>query len=383
MVIGPRAQWLRRVLLLAVAGGALAAVLGGLGRLGFDMPGAEWAMDHGPLFVLGVFQTVVGLERAVALGKPWGYGAPILGGIGAIGMVASFTLAPWLSVGAGGWLVLVNCAIVHRQTAAFTWLMLLGSVVLWGGSLTWALGRPVFEVVSSWLAFFVLTIIAERLELSRLAPTPPWAPRLLIVLALLYAAASVSACLAIPLAPQVMGALLVALACWQLRFDLARRTLRRSGLPRFAALGVLLGTSWLLVAGTLLAFHGLPRAGPFYDAILHAVFVGFVLSMVFAHAPIILPAVARIDLPFHTSLYVPLIALHGGLIARVLGDVLEAVEVRRIGGLANALSLALFAGTAFVARHFGSVRSETARSVTSSPETAERPQRMGSGPGAH
>jgi len=101
-----------------------------------------------------------------------------------------------------------------------------------------------------------------------------------------------------------------------LRYDLARRTLRQHGLPRYAAVAALLGAFWLGCSGVLLAVSGLPVAGPVYDAILHGIFVGFVLSMVFGHAPIILPAVARAPLPFHTVLYSPLLALHAGLVAR-------------------------------------------------------------------
>ncbi len=41
-------------------------------------------MAHGPLMVGGFLGTVIGLERAVALGKPWPYAAPLLTGIGAI-----------------------------------------------------------------------------------------------------------------------------------------------------------------------------------------------------------------------------------------------------------------------------------------------------------
>jgi hypothetical protein len=91
-----------------------------------------------------------------------------------------------------------------------------------------------------------------------------------LLLALLYVAAVAAACALVPLGTRAAGGLLVALAMWQLRFDVARRGLRRPGLPRFAALGVLAGTIWLVVAGALLALRGLPPAGPLYDAVLHA-----------------------------------------------------------------------------------------------------------------
>ena len=76
-----------------------------------------------------------------------------------------------------------------------------------------------------------------------------------------------------------------------------------------------------------------------YDAALHAVFVGFVFSMVFGHAPVILPAVLRVRFPYHPVLYVPLVVLHASLAVRVLVSV-------PVGAWGNAAAIALFVATA-------------------------------------
>lgn len=60
--------------------------------------------------------------------------------------------------------------------------------------------------------------------------------------------------------------------------------------------------------------------GLVYDAAVHAVFIGFTLSMIFAHAPVILPAVVHRALPYHSVLYVPVSAVHLGLIVRIVSD---------------------------------------------------------------
>lgn len=369
----------RRAILVGVAGAAIAAVLFGLARLGLDVPGARGAGEHGPLFVLGVFSTMIGLERAVALARPWGYGAPALGVVAALGLVARLGVAPWVAVASSACLVAVNVALVRRRAVAHTWLMVLGAALLAAGAFLWALGRPVFEVVPGWLAFFVLTIVAERIELSRLAPTPRWATRLVVALALLVAAAAAGTHFSASIAPRVLGGLFVALSVWEVRFDLARRLLRIPGLPRFAATGVLAGTGWLGLSGLVLLTHGLPPAGPHYDAAVHAVLVGFVLSMVFAHAPIILPAVARLELPFHPVLYAPLAVLHAGLVLRILGDVLGNVDLRRAGAVGNAATLALFFMAALLARSLARPRRASARSTTprraGSPRPRPRPRR--------
>ncbi len=345
----PRA---RRALLVATAAMALLGLLAGLARLGFAVPfGASRVMAHGPLLVMGVFGTVIALERAVAYGARWGYAAPALGVAGAwltgLGLPRGGALA---SLAAATALVALNAAIVRRQSAPFTWLMLLGSGVLEAGALGAVAGRTVPALVPSWIVFFALTIVSERLELSRLAPTPRWATHALVGLSWVLALLAVGALVSPWLGARPLGPPLALAAAWELRFDLARRTIRQPGLARYAAIGVLLGAFWLLIAGLALTAIGLPGAGPHYDAVLHAVFVGFVLSMVFAHAPIILPAVARVEVPFHPILYAPLALLHGGLVARLLGDATGELALRQAGGLSNALALAALVGAVLWSR---------------------------------
>jgi hypothetical protein len=317
-------------------------------------------MHHGPLFVLGVFGTVIGLERAVALGQTWAYAAPGLGATAALALLAgSAPLGAFLALGSALALLLVNIAVVRRQSAAFTWIMLLGSALLVLGCSAWATGRAIFQVIPSWTAFFVLTIVAERLELSRLAPRPRWATAAVTALCALTSVATVAALAAGGPWLHVNGALCALIATWLFRFDLARRTIQTRGLPRFAGLGVLSGAAWLLLSGATQAVVGLPPAGPLYDAVLHGIFVGFVLSMVLAHAPIILPAVAGVRLPFHPAMYLPLGVLHIGLVIRILGDFAASAELRRYGGLGNALALVLFAFVIVLTRLGRAGRSET------------------------
>ena len=39
-------------------------------------------------------------------------------------------------------------------------------------------------------------------------------------------------------------------------------------------------------------------AGPSYDAILHTAFLGFVMTMIFAHTPIVFPAVLHLPVAY-------------------------------------------------------------------------------------
>jgi hypothetical protein len=82
---------------------------------------------------------------------------------------------------------------------------------------------------------------------------------------------------------------------------------------------------------------------------MHAVFLGFTMSMIFVHAPVILPAVLRRPLPYHPALYAPLALLHVSLLARVaLGDGIGWALAWRWSGVANIVAVLGFATCAVV-----------------------------------
>ena len=76
-------------------------------------------------------------------------------------------------------------------------------------------------------------------------------------------------------------------------------------------------------------------AGPRYDAILHVVFVGFVILMIFSHAPIIFPSILGVPINFQPAFYVHLILLHASLALRVIVDYTNLHTIRMWGGLLN------------------------------------------------
>jgi hypothetical protein len=82
-----------------------------------------------------------------------------------------------------------------------------------------------------------------------------------------------------------------------------------------------------------------------YDAALHSIFVGFVISMIFGHAPIIFPAILGVPITYRPAFAVQLILLHLSLLIRILGDLANLVAVRRWGGFLNEIALLLFLAT--------------------------------------
>jgi len=163
------------------------------------------------------------------------------------------------------------------------------------------------------------------------------------LLSFLGCLALVSAGLVVSLAWPAAGIRLAGLGLWLLRFDLARRTVRQTGLTRFIALCLLPGYAWLVFAGGLWVLEAARfGGGPWYDAMLHSVLVGFVISMVFGHAPLILPAVTGGALPYHPRFYLHLALLHIGLALRVLGDLALWPAARQWGGLLNVVAILIF-----------------------------------------
>jgi hypothetical protein len=119
-------------------------------------------------------------------------------------------------------------------------------------------------------------------------------------------------------------------------------------MPRYTAISLLVGYFWLAIAGVMALGFGQLVPGRMYDAFLHAIFLGFVFSMLFAHAPIIFPAVLGYPVVFHPSFYVFLIMLHVSLVIRIGADLLDFWQLRLWAGLLNGFALTLFIITMMV-----------------------------------
>ncbi|KQV89092.1 hypothetical protein [Pelomonas sp. Root1237] len=330
---------------LAFAGLAVVALVagiaGGLVRAGVAVPVASAAVaTHAFLMICAFMGTVIGIERAVALKHPAGFAGPLASGAAGLVMLSGAPgLAAWLAAGASLAFVGVNLAVVRRQRAAHTLLLLAGAVAWAAGSLLHALGLMAGAVVPLWFCFLVFTIAAERLEMTRLMRRHAGAgPALLAILAVAACGAVLSGLVA-DVGGLLYGLSLAALASWLAVFDIARRTVRAAGLSRYMALCLLTGYFWLAVAG--LAWAGTALGLPWRDAALHGLALGFVFSMVFGHAPVILPAVARVKLAFGWPFYLPLALLHASLAVRLFGGLFDA-RMTAAGATGNALAIAAF-----------------------------------------
>ncbi len=326
----------RPVRLLLLASGMAALVAGiwtGLWRAGWHLP--VYAVNlpnlHGPLMIAGFLGTLISLERAVALKRLWGFAAPVVTGLGAALMVAGIEhlISPIL-ITAGSLILTIIFLALFRREVAWHYAVMGFGVNLWLiGNLLWLRGFGLPELVPWWMGFLVLTVAGERLELNRLLQLTGRPLSLFLSIIGLFILAAFVSLFYYGGGMRLVGFSLILLALWLLRYDMARRSLKQGGLSRYMGYTLLIGYGWLVLAGLLSVWKGGVVAGNYYDAILHAVFVGFIFSMIFGHAPVIFPALLQVPLAFRTAFYLPLILLHLSLLLRIGGDVFFMDAVRQ------------------------------------------------------
>jgi hypothetical protein len=355
-----RYRW--QIPLMALAALALlAGMWGGVLRLGWQFPPIiiRLSAQHGPLMISGFLGTLISLERAVALNQYENgrrllyFLGPLLSGIG--GVLLFFALPATIprlfaTLGAAG-LVWLFVIINRRQPTADHLVMGLGALLWLVGNGLWLAGTPIFRLVPWWAGFLILTIAGERLELGRVLLHRLRVRQLFVGIVALFVAGLLLSLVAFDVGLRLAGVALIALGVWLLRYDIARCTIRQKGLTRFIAACLLPGYVWLMVGGLFwLMYGGQYMAGPYYSVMLHTLFLGFVFSMIFGHAPIIIPALLGVQISYSPLFYFHLVLLHLSLALRVGSDLLLWLPGRRWGGLLNMVVVLLFMGvTAVVA----------------------------------
>lgn len=297
--------------------------------------GSTWAGRHGALMVGGFLGTLIAVERAVTLTK-WALLVPLVNGSSLLWWTIGYPDGAVFSLLFGGiGLSILTWWPIRKQLTIHGVLIWLGAVWYMIGALQlYATGWYV-PVFPWWMAFFLFTIVGERLELSRYLAIPKWAKALLFICLGAFL-------LGVMLPYHMYGRWLLAAgvagsALWLLQFDMARKAIRRLGVHRFVAGNLLIGYFWLLVSAVLFLSDW---SGGGYDATLHTFFIGFVMAMVLAHAPIIFPGVFRIVVqPYHPVLWVWSILLHVTLLMRIIGDYSGLSSWQSWGSAGNGIAI--------------------------------------------
>lgn len=322
----------------------LLALWAGLLRIGWALPSfPNLSISHGPLMVSGFLGVLIPLERAVAIRQKWMFAVPLLAGMGWIGLLIVPFLGGLLLTLASLGALMILFVMLRREPRVHTFTMFAGMAAWVIGNVLWMFGFPIFKIVYLWMAFLILTIAGERLELSRVRNPSPRQLRLFGLIAVVLAAGAVLSVPELNWGTRLSGFAMLALSLWFFSNDIAARNIRHANpLTRYIATCLFSGFFWLGVGGVLQMYFGALYAGPWYDAALHTIFVGFVISMIFGHAPIIFPAILGVPITYRGAFYVHLILLHLSLVIRLLGDLTLQLEVRRWGGFLNEVAILLF-----------------------------------------
>ncbi len=327
------------VLLALVTG-----VIGGWIRLGWSIDLLPSSYLHGLLMTGAFLGTLITLERTVSMPSNWWRAFPAISALSTIFFLSGnkeLGIAA-LMVGNVG-LLAVYILMMAKHKDAY-WYMLLA------GGTCWLLGNIVLLKVGLiaaastwWMGFIFLTIVGERLELTRYLNVPKWAKTLLWVFAAMLVVG-----IALPFhstyGKQLMGAASIGAALWLMKYDMARIGIRKQGFHRYVATGLLVGYGWLLLNGLMVFL--IPNHPLFYGLYLHTFFLGFAFSMIWAHAPIIFPAILKTsERPFHPILWVIWGLFQITLIGRIYFAWMEDIAMRKLLGGANGIVILMMFAT--------------------------------------
>lgn len=318
----------------------LAAIWAGWIRIGWTLPITNIAALHGALMVNSFLASLIFLERAVTFKNKLVLLLPLANALSGLAFAAAMTAVGQILfiIGSLGFAVMC-CYFIYYHKELYYYVFLGAAICLTVGNII--LFRTNFypHAVNWWIGFLLFTIVGERLELSKFLPLNK-AKRILLMICL----ASILFAIVLPSAVYgnfILAIAMAATALWLLKYDMAKRSIKASGQHRYSGILLLAGFIWLLIMALLLFFYNHLTFG--YDAVLHSFFIGFVFSMIFSHAPIILPAVTKLPIKIYRPfLYYWFILLQLSLSVRIIADLVGDVLCRKIAGLANGIIILLF-----------------------------------------
>ncbi|SHN25565.1 hypothetical protein SAMN04488057_11437 [Cyclobacterium lianum] len=327
-------------LLPVILGCLIMGIVGGWIRLGYlAFPIPEAAAHHGLLMVGGFLGALISLERAMVMKHRAWLLVPLLAVLS-----LPLLLGGWPMAGSALLLAASTCLVVLmyiqtlRLSEIHTYIIALGAAAWMLGNFAWIYSGFVPMATGWWMAFLLFTILGERVELNRFLPTPEWAKGIFIAGMVLFGLG-----LLLPFhqwGNSTLGFASVLLAFWLLRFDMARKAAGKPGQFRYTGIGLLTGYLWLALHGLILAW--MENHPYYYDLYLHTFFLGFTFSMIWAHAPIIIPAVFKVHANiFHPVLWLGWSLFQLSLAGRMIAAWQEDTYWRKLFGILNGWTILL------------------------------------------
>lgn len=329
-------------------------MVGGWIRIGYtEIAISGSAANHGILMVGGFLGTLISLERAMVMRHKVWLVVPLISGLSIPVLLLlgwpTFGMAMMLSASLG--LMGIMYLQSLRHPALYQYVMSVGALSWMLGNFSLLYTGFVPGAVPWWIGFVLFTIVGERLELSKFLPTPVIAKK-----ALVWLLAAFFIGLWLPFHDYgnwLMGAAIIFMSFWLLHFDIAKVAAQKSKQFKYIGIGLRVGYFWLTLHGIILTFM---TAHSFhYDLYIHTFFLGFTFSMIWAHAPIILPMILNIKINlYHPILWIGWSIFQLSLLGRILSSVFGIYEWRTLFGVINGYSIlaqfALMAGIVFYSK---------------------------------
>ncbi len=287
--------------------------------IGLNLPFSFPAGEHGAIMAGSFLGTLICLERSISYPNKLALIVPLLNSLSIVFFLASMpkTACVFLLLGSAG-LTAIYYFIYVKHKGMYLLIMMAGALCYFIGNAILLRSSFFPASVMWWIAFLLFTITGERLELSRfiLLKNASRKQLVLVFFLILFTLGIV-----VPFhsaGGYLIGISIVGSSLWLFKYDMARHSLKKPGVSFYSGLLLITGYFWLLITGIFMAYGS--YFGLLYDASLHVFFLGFVFSMIFAHAPVILPAVLRIKVePFGRSLYFWYFLLNISLLIRIAG----------------------------------------------------------------
>lgn len=318
----------------------LTGIFSGWFRIGWNMPVTLPSGEHGALMVGSFLGTLICIERSVSFPNKIALLVPALNSLSIIFFLLSMpkTAYIFLILGGAGLTAIYYMVYVKHKGIHI--------LIMMAGALCYLIGNAVLyntsfypSVIMWWIAFLFLTITGERLELSRfilLKNTVKKQAALIILISLFII--SIFLPFHSNIGSFLSAASMIGSALWLFKYDMAKHSLKKPGQSFYSGLLLLTGYVWLVFTGLFFAFGA--YFGSFYDASLHAFFLGFVFMMIFAHAPVILPAVLKLNIsPFGKTLYIWYVFLNLTLVFRVLTFIPDITYYKQWAGMFNGIAI--------------------------------------------
>lgn len=327
--------------MLAAVVNLIAGIWAGLIRLGWDLPLTPVAVHHGAIMVGGFLTTLIALEKVIPLKRKLAFVVPVISALSLMMVVPGYYQVGLYFLLAGS----VGLSLIHayylflhpRDLSVILMLVGAGCLIVGNAMLVQKQFYP--AAFPWWMGFLLMTITAERIELSKFLPVSPGMKNLLLGLLTLFLIG-----LLIPfhgVGKYCSALALISIAIWMMKHDVMRIGLKKSGLTRFSSVALLIANGWLIINGLLLIT--MPDTAYSYDILVHSFFIGYAFTMIFAHGPIILPGVLGItSKPYHPVLYSWVFLVQASLLLRMIAGSLFNAEWRKMSGILSGVGILLY-----------------------------------------